>query len=150
MQKSIISNSNLLALCKSCHRNKSAAELNDGSNVKLDETESSYSNELETIISSSLAQSLAFAEKYKQTNRNSRTMCIDLNKNRKNQLYYSNHDYPVLIALDKNQTGAGIYYLGSNPAAPEIGCGICCEFCCEIAIFLSSLTNMESEMPLQW
>ena len=95
--------SNLQPLCKSCHREKTTTELADGSYVKIDETESSYSNELESIVNSPLGQSLAFIEKMKdrRTNDKSKTHCFDINKTRKNILYYSKYDYARYSVLDK-------------------------------------------------
>ena len=75
---------NLQPLCKSCHKEKTTTELSDGSYVKIDETESSYSNELLNIVNSPLGQSLAFIEKMKErrSDKNSKTFCFDINKTR--------------------------------------------------------------------
>ena len=56
--------SNLQVLCKSCHKIKSQSEHEDGSYVKIIETESSFNKQVQEIMDSELSFRYAFIEHF--------------------------------------------------------------------------------------
>jgi hypothetical protein len=53
---------NLQLLCKSCHKEKTQTEKEDGSYVRIIETESSFNNQVNDIMNSTLCERYAFIE----------------------------------------------------------------------------------------
>ena len=96
---------NLQYLCKSCHKQKTKHEKETGEYLKIIDTESSYNNEVSQIMKNPLAHSHAFIESlaprfFSDDNDNVVNFHIDINKCRKNILYYSEYDYPVFTVMD--------------------------------------------------
>ena len=56
---------NIQLLCKSCHKKKSHVEKEDGSYIRIIETESTFNNQLLEIMSSDLCERYAFIENLK-------------------------------------------------------------------------------------
>jgi 5-methylcytosine-specific restriction endonuclease McrA len=54
---------NLQLLCKSCHKEKSMREKEDGSYIRIIETESSFNNQVNEIMNSELSERYAFIER---------------------------------------------------------------------------------------
>ena len=91
---------NLQPLCKSCHKQKTKQEREDGY-VRIIDTESSYNNEVKNIMQDPLSFSYAFIEPLnKKIYKKLSNYHIDINKCRKNILYYSEDDYPVFTVMD--------------------------------------------------
>jgi 5-methylcytosine-specific restriction protein A len=55
--------SNLQALCVYCHRDKTHNEQENGQFVKFTDTESTFNNQVQEMMSSNLSSSLAFVER---------------------------------------------------------------------------------------
>ena len=108
---------NLQPLCKSCHKEKTRHEQEDGEYVRIFDTESSYNAEVTDIMKSRLVYSYAFCESLNSnTYKHLKNYHIDINKCRKNIMYYSQYDYAVFTVMDKPdiynkdiQNGPGIY-----------------------------------------
>ena len=121
--------SNLQALCKACHKDKTHIEQEDGSYVKIIDTESSYNTTVERIMNDDLSKSYAFIEPFKEDEDPTKTkFTIDNNKCRKNIVYYSKYDYAVFTVMDDveaytGQTEAGIYYVETDNYLPLRGNG---------------------------
>jgi Zn finger protein HypA/HybF involved in hydrogenase expression len=121
--------SNLQALCKKCHADKTKIEQEDGSYVRIIDTESSYNTNLELIMNNELSKSYAFIEPFKKDEDPTKTkFTIDNNKCRKNIVYYSKYDYAVFTVMDDveaytGQTEAGIYYVETDNYLPLRGNG---------------------------
>ena len=178
---------NLQLLCKSCHMDKCKLEHEDGSYVRIIDTESSFNKQTTEIIHSDLNKHLAFVEKIsdepeefievdstqkyidetKQTyfkelklttemtddeinefisrcdfsNFNSSNkkvykqveqtiFAIDINKCRKNILYYNKHKYPIFTVMDEikqynkdKKYNCGWFYIESKQYFPLHGNG---------------------------
>jgi hypothetical protein len=105
--------SNLQILCKQCHLQKTRNEVEDGSFCKIIDTESSFNSLVRDVMNSELNLSYAFIEKMKEfaTINNGIKLqkmefknliyFIDINKCRKNILYYCQYDYCVFTVMDK-------------------------------------------------
>ena len=178
--------SNLQILCKSCHIEKCKFENEDGSYVRIIDTESSFNNQTSEIIHSNLNKHLAFVEKmsdppekfikidqneiiinkakasYFKELKNTTNMTdeeinefigrcdfsnfkckvkkyknveyiiftIDINKCRKNILFYSKHNYPVFTCMDEikqfnkdNYKKCGWFYVETKQFFPLHGNG---------------------------
>ena len=119
--------SNLQVLCKTCHREKCESEKEDGSYVKIIDSESSFNSKVKHIIESDLSKSYAFIETVKATS-SKKTVTFDINKCRTNILYHSEYDYPVFTVMDdvckyNGQNKPGIYYIESLNQFPLRGNG---------------------------
>jgi len=65
---------------------------------------SSYNAQTYDIINSSAASTFAFVETRIQHNKNNKTTYkIDINKSRKNAMYYSKFNYPLFTVMDQVQ-----------------------------------------------
>ena len=112
-----------------CHQDKTQLEQEDGSYIKIVDTESSYNTDLEIIMNSELNKSYALIETIKQNDDISKTRyTIDINKCRKNILYYGKNDFCVFTVMDKvgpytGQTGTGLYYVETASYFPLRGNG---------------------------
>ena len=100
--------------------------------LKCSETESSFNSITKSIFDSSLYGSYAFIEsicnKIPKKMTNNKIYSIDINKCRKNILYYQNYNYPLFTVMDKpieykGQTGAGLYYVETAQYFPFRGFG---------------------------
>ena len=65
---------------------------------------SSYNAQTYDIINSSAASAFSFVEARIKHNKNNKTTYkIDINKSRKNAMYYSKFDYPLFTVMDQVQ-----------------------------------------------
>lgn len=126
------SDENLQVLCKDCHYEKTKEEHDNNQYVKISDTESSYNKQTYEIINSDLSSCFAFVERfipYEPTNK--LLFKFDLNKSRKNAMYYSKFDYPVFTVMDQvrkydSQYGynkPGLYFVVSDNYFPLRGNG---------------------------
>lgn len=132
---------NLQVLCVSCHKDKCETEIENGMYTMLRDTQSSFNNQVTEVMKSQLARSYAFVEKLvpgqaRHGNAEQedidpgqgQVFNIDINKCRKNILYYGVYDFPVFTVMDSvetytGQSGAGYYYIESNNYIPLHGNG---------------------------
>ena len=123
-------NENLQLLCKPCHFEKTRQEQDD-KYVKESKTESSFNFTTKEIMNSSLNSKFAFVEKL-----NLNQICdvklnkyyVDINKCRKNILYYSKYDYPLFTVMDepiiyKGVKKTGLYFVETECYLPLRGNG---------------------------
>ena len=119
---------NLQILCQPCHFEKTRNE-QDEKYVKESDTESSFNFCTKDIINSNLNAKYAFVEKLdlgkkinakkKDVIQTSTKYNLDVNKCRKNILYFSKYDYPLFSVMDEPviYTGikkAGLYYVETD------------------------------------
>ena len=119
--------SNLQIVCKGCHRIKTSDEQEQGY-FKISETESSFNTVTKEIYDSSLCGTYAFIEPInkklpKQTMKATKIYNIDINKCRKNQLYFSKYAYPLFTVMDRpeiftGQKQTGLYYVETTNYMP--------------------------------
>ena len=106
---------NLQVLCKECHFEKSKAEQEEGY-VKESQTENSFNTVSKEIFNSRLNNRWAFVETIKNdlpsTFNNSTLYSLDINKCRKNALYYSKYDYPLFTVMDEPKLYEGVKKTG--------------------------------------
>ena len=120
---------NLQPLCKSCHKIKCSGEHEDGSYIKINDTESSFNNQTQEIMESTLAQTHAFVEPVHFKKIDKTIYTIDINKCRKNILYYGDLDYAVFTVFDQPTEFKdpfivpGLYYVESDNYIPLRGNG---------------------------
>ena len=119
---------NLQLLCSSCHKKKTIMEKEEGTHIKIIDSESSYNNKVKLIMESDLAKSYAFIQHVNPSNKKLKYFHIDINKCRKNILMFGEYDYPVFTCMDNvevynNQTGTGIYYVETDNTFPLRGNG---------------------------
>jgi hypothetical protein len=119
---------NLQVLCVSCHKDKCETEIENGMYTMLKDTQSSFNNQVTEVMKSQLARSYAFVEKLVPEEVQQKVYNIDINKCRKNILYYGAYDFPVFTVMDSvekytGQSGAGYYYIESNNYIPLHGNG---------------------------
>ena len=91
-------------LCKPCHFSKTKSELESDQYVKQSPTLSSFNTKVNDIINSSLATTHSFVETVNQTilkKYKSDLYTFDINKCRKNCLYFSKFDFPVFTVMDE-------------------------------------------------
>lgn len=120
---------NLQILCKECHYVKTKEEAEEGW-VKVSDTESSFNSETSKVFESELARTWAFVEKLEETHDESKKLFgFDINRCRKNCMYYNKYDYPLFTVMDKIQgfTGCtskpGLYYVECKSYFPLRGNG---------------------------
>ena len=125
---------NLQLLCKKCHFAKTKEEHENGY-VKLSQTHSSFNQQTYDIFNSSLSNVNAFVENVepvidkpspKQLKRHQ--FHLDINKCRKNMLYYSNYEFPLFTVMDQVVPFKGIlkpgrYYVETQCPFPIRGNG---------------------------
>ena len=128
--------SNIQMLCVGCHQDKTKAEKENGY-VKMVETESSFNSITKDIFQSDLCFAYAFIEqvvddkcsaKMQKNMKASKLFHLDVNKCRKNILYFQKHSYPVFTVMDKPEiyngdTVAGLYYVETQQHFPMRGNG---------------------------
>jgi hypothetical protein len=146
--------SNLQVLCKACHLIKTSNEHETGHYIKVSDTESTFNSQVQDVFDSPLSQTHAFVEKaYKIVKPSSfvnlnqdynrhkilnyycdylkpqTLFTIDINKCRKNILYYGEFDYCVFTVFDKveqfkgTKIKPGLYYVESDNYMPMRGNG---------------------------
>ena len=121
---------NLQILCKPCHFVKSKDEKEDGY-VKVSETESSFNSETSKVFESDLARAWAFVERLEPIRETDtrKLYGLDINKCRKNCMYYNKFNYPLFSVMDKvrpykgNHTKTGLYYVETKKYFPLRGNG---------------------------
>ena len=130
--------SNIQLLCKGCHLEKTRSEQEQGY-YKISDTESSFNTITKDIFDSKLCGSYAFIEplkkqRYPEKDSFPKSMKaetiynIDINKCRKNILYYQKYEYPLFTVMDKpvNYNGQklpGLYYVETDQYFPFRGNG---------------------------
>ena len=123
---------NLQILCKDCHFEKTKEEHDNHQYVKTSDTESSYNKQTYDIINSDLSSCFACVERFAQYDTGRQVLFkLDLNKSRKNSMYYSKFEYPVFIVMDqvrvyKTKYGyntPGLYFVKSSNYFPLRGNG---------------------------
>ena len=118
--------SNLQVLCKACHLIKTANEHESGQYIKISDTESSFNTQVQDVFDSPLSQTHAFVEKayFDELQPDQTIFTIDINKCRKNILYYGKFDYCIFTVFDKvdefkgTKIKPGLYYVESNNYMP--------------------------------
>jgi len=102
---------NLQVLCKACHLIKTSNEHESGQYIKVSDTESTFNTQVQEVMTSSLSQTHAFVEKayYNEIQADQIIFTIDINKCRKNILYYGQFDYCVFTVFDKVDEFSGTY-----------------------------------------
>ena len=117
---------NIQVLCMACHGDKTKSEKDIGY-VNMIATESSFNSIVKDIFSSKLCGSYAFVEpmieQLPKKIKDNTVHHLDINKCRKNLLYYGQDDYPVFSVMDepviyKGQTGPGLYYIETDNYFP--------------------------------
>ena len=125
-------NENLQVLCKPCHFVKTKEEKEEHVYVRTSQTESSFNSNVQEIIESPLSSAYAFVETMKSKvpkKYNPKVYSFDINKCRKNRLYYSEYDYPLFTVMDDVQpyegksNKPGLYYVETNCYFPMRGNG---------------------------
>ena len=117
---------NLQPLCKACHLTKTSTEHETGQYIKIKDTESTFNAGLQEVMDSPLSQVHAFVEKayFKPLEEDKIIYTIDINKCRKNILYYGDYDYCVFTVFDKveefkgTKIRPGLYYIESENYIP--------------------------------
>ena len=123
--------SNLQPLCKSCHMVKTSNEHESGKYIKINDSESTFNTQVQEIMSSPLSQTHAFVEKayFKELEQDKIIYSIDINKCRKNILYYGDYNFCVFTVFDRveefkeNKIRPGLYYVESDNYMPLRGNG---------------------------
>ena len=123
--------SNLQPLCKMCHNEKTQNEHEDGSFVRINDTESCFNSNVQEIIDSPNAQIHAFVQPiyYDKVQSDKMIYNIDINRCRKNILLYSESDYCVFTVFDKVEEYKqsvilpGLYYVETENILPLRGNG---------------------------
>ena len=121
--------SNLQPLCKACHMVKTSSEHETGQYIKINDTDSTFNTQVQEIMNSPLSQTHAFVEKayFKELEKDKVIYSIDINKCRKNILYYGDYDYCVFTVFDKveefkgTKIRPGLYYVETDNYMPLRG-----------------------------
>ena len=123
---------NLQCLCRKCHFEKTKNEQENGY-VRLSETHSSFNQATYDIINSSLCNAFAFVETVGKVPKgwdNYQVYKFDINKCRKNCLYYSHYKMPLFTVMDEPveyragmKKQAGLYYVETKQCCPMRGNG---------------------------
>jgi hypothetical protein len=114
-----------------CHQEKTTKEQEDGTYIRVKDSESSFNSQVQSIMDSSLSQTHAFVEpiNFDEVNNDKTIYTIDINKCRKNILYYGKYDYCVFTVFDKpeefkgSNIHHGLYYIETNNYFPLRGNG---------------------------
>jgi 5-methylcytosine-specific restriction enzyme A len=120
---------NLQALCKACHRDKTANENEQGLYVKFSDTESCFNNTVQEIMNSPLSHAYAFVEPIREPTKDKKLFTIDINKCRRNILLNHKHDYCIFNVMDepeeykKTKIIEGLYYIETDSYFPLRGNG---------------------------
>ncbi len=89
--------SNLQALCVGCYMDKTHNEQENGQHVEFSDTESTFNNQVQEIMSSNLSSSFTFVERLHKTDIEEIIYTIDINKCRINLLL--NHNMIVVFLM---------------------------------------------------
>jgi hypothetical protein len=116
---------NLQTLCKKCHFEKTVNERQDETYINIDPISSSFNKKVRKIFGSSHMRKFAFVEKLGDFDAK---YGYDINKCRKNLLYYSNWEFPVYSVMDDTQpfdgvVKCGFYYIETSVYFPLRGHG---------------------------
>ena len=120
------SNDNLQLLCKPCHYEKTKIERDENKYIKIDPMASTFSNQAYDVFNSHLAKQWAYVEKL---NDYEALQGYDINKCRKNIMYYSKHEWPVYTVMDgvkpydKSDLKCGFYFIECHNMFPLRGNG---------------------------
>jgi hypothetical protein len=125
---------NLQPLCPNCHKEKSHSECENGDYEESDKQQesSSFNNNVFTnVISTESFKTWQFVERTNDTCTTDDTVKkIDMNKCRKNLLYYSKFEFPVFSVMDSvlpfnpnDSINVGFYYVETKNTFPFRGCG---------------------------
>jgi hypothetical protein len=119
--------SNLQVLCIACHKQKSQREQEDGSYIRIKDSESSFNSEVKAIFESPLSHSHAFIEHMSEW-KGEKLFHMDINKCRKEILLNSKYNYCQFNVMDKpeiydGQDGEGLYYVETENYFPLRGNG---------------------------
>ena len=120
---------NLQALCKSCHRDKTMSENENGEYIRVNDSESSFNSELQKIMDNPLSFSHAFVESLAEPGFDKTLYTIDINKSRRKILEEAKNNYCVFTVMDSvqpynnNKIDPGIYYIETNNYLPLRGNG---------------------------
>jgi hypothetical protein len=119
---------NLQALCKECHFDKTTSEKDNGDYLAYSEITSTYHPTIEDIVKSEQSKRYAFIENIVDDISTDKIIhSIDINKERKNNLYYTKEKFNVFTCMDKpevylpseeSKVQAGIYYVVSDNYMP--------------------------------
>jgi predicted DNA-binding protein (UPF0278 family) len=121
---------NLQSLCKSCHYEKTKNEVENNEYVRLSDTESSFNNQVKSVMFSEQANNHAFIERIHDNKptqyQNNRIFNFDINKCRTNCLLYNEYfELPVFTVMDSIQPfdkdeklQCGLYYVESENYFP--------------------------------
>ena len=124
--------SNLQILCQSCHLTKTQIESLEKEYVMTSSTESSFNSVTRDIITSPLCSIYPFIETFEPINRNNRKLFnIDINRSRKNAMYYSTLKFSLFTVMDQpriytdtmSYTRPGLYFIQSDLYFPIRGDG---------------------------
>ncbi len=122
--------SNLQALCVGCHMDKTHSEQENGQFVKFSDTESTFNNQVQEIMSSNLSSSLASVERLHKTHMEETIYTIDINKCRRNILLNHKYGYCVFNVMDdvevfniNSEIIEGLYYIETEKYNPLTGNG---------------------------
>jgi len=125
--------SNIQILCKDCHMMKSKEEQENHEYVKISETASSFNQQVFDIMTDKLTNVFSFVETVKASSNKQNTIFkIDMNKSRKNSIYYSKHDFPLFTVMDEVQIfkpfinsydKPGLYHVETDQYFPMRGNG---------------------------
>jgi 5-methylcytosine-specific restriction protein A len=118
---------NLQVLCKECHFEKTRAEQDEGY-VKQSDTESSFNTITKEIFNSKLNNRWAFVEGINSNYNGNTIYSLDINKCRKNAMYFSKYDYPLFTVMDepvpyKGIKNTGLYFVVTDSYVPMRGNG---------------------------
>ena len=116
---------NLQLLCKPCHYEKSKNERDNNQYFKLNPITSSFNDRVRKTFDSPLMMKWAFCEYVK---RKIPKHGYDVNKCRKNIMYYSKYEWPVYTVMDDVQPFSGVmrcgfFYVESENSFPLRGNG---------------------------
>jgi hypothetical protein len=119
---------NIQALCRPCHFSKSKSEEEDGEYFTLESSTSTFNNTVDKIVHGDDFKRFAFIEQLGKTPAKRKSFYIDINRCRKNILYYLkelNTQIPVFTCMDEpkefntNDTiEPGFYFITSNNYFP--------------------------------
>jgi hypothetical protein len=95
--------SNLQVFRKACHLIKTANEHETGQYIKISDTDSTFNSQVQEIMNSPLSQTHACVEQadFKELQQDHTIFTIDIDKCRKNILYYGKFDHCVFTVFDK-------------------------------------------------
>ena len=109
------SKENLQVMCKKCHFAKTKEEHEHGY-IKTSPTQSSFNQQTYDIFTSNLSITNAFVETIQKeapkSLKFSKIFHLDINKCRKNRLYYSKHDFPLFTVMDQAELFLGEFRPG--------------------------------------